>query len=512
MKDWTKTKKAWVQAIVNLFEQMFGNDFLTYIYDKEHGTKVDDKVVACILEYSHDHWESLYNGSSKSQVEVVHFCSPKLNPVDTPEQVQTLHDLTNKCPALTEGNFPSGLDLGSRDLSVRAQPRKVKNSSCGSANELIKTVSIEDEENLETLQQSTLQTAMSKAKTRAEIADLHKNIPSVAPSLPSGVKVVYGKFSRSNPYCLTQRPCESDIEKAEKMLLAARRAGKNPIGFEFQGIGLFFENDLSILKRFCKISDTFYKVSSEANWLSSMRFPPEELEAVESALWNCPSNRPVLKYGTKVLDATSFSDLVEERYIDSFVIDICISKFLDEASASHAYVNTVYFPSEFHDWMSSNDKKFQQLRLIEQLVNAHDLQQILIPVYMPSHWGLIFIDVANHIMYFDDGLTSQVPTNTLPFVKSALELLSEMYPHHGALQTRFWRNSNRFERFGMPSQVPVNSTHIGTGSCGVGVIMAAKDIIDKGPLAINNFRWRYCEMDLYRKHLMLQILSWSALD
>ena len=161
--------------------------------------------------------------------------------------------------------------------------------------------------------------------------------------------------------------------------------------------------------------------------------------------------------------------------------------------------------------MSSNNK-FQQLQLTEKLVNVHDLQQILMPVYMPNHWGLIFIDVANQTFYFDDGLAPQVPSNTLPFVKSALELLSEMYPYHKALQTGFWRNYSGFERFGMPSQMSLNSSHFGTGSCGVGVIMAARDIIHKSPLAINNFLWRYCERDLYRKHLMLQVLRWSASD
>ena len=57
--------------------------------------------------------------------------------------------------------------------------------------------------------------------------------------------------------------------------------------------------------------------------------------------------------------------------------DICISEFLDESRAKGKSV-TVYFPSEFYDWMSSSDKKFQQLQLrekVEQLANGDDLQQ-----------------------------------------------------------------------------------------------------------------------------------------
>ena len=102
-----------------------------------------------------------------------------------------------------------------------AHPKKIKSSSCGSAKEVKITVTTEDEGHQETLQQNSLQTAMSKAKTRAEVANLYKNNPPVASRRQSEVKVAHEKASRSNPYCLAQRPCESDIEKAEKMLLAA---------------------------------------------------------------------------------------------------------------------------------------------------------------------------------------------------------------------------------------------------------------------------------------------------
>ena len=69
---------------------------------------------------------------------------------------------------------------------------------------------------------------------------------------------------------------------------------------------------------------------------------------LQDAFWHHPTNRPILKYGKKGLDATSFSDLVEERYINNFVIDICISKFLDEAR-ENGKNDTVYFPTEFPD-------------------------------------------------------------------------------------------------------------------------------------------------------------------
>ena len=106
--------------------------------------------------------------------------------------------------------------------------------------------------------------------------------------------------------------------------------------------------------------------------------------------------------------------------------------------------------------MSCNDKNFQQLQLSEitkHLSNIDDLQQILVPVYMPNHWG--FVDLAQKEVYFDDGLQSAVPAMSLPLVKWSLELLSGMYPHHPSFQTRFWKNYPVFRSFVMPSQVPV---------------------------------------------------------
>ena len=40
MRPWTEEKKAWIQVIVDLFEQMFGGDFLSYIHDREHGLRL----------------------------------------------------------------------------------------------------------------------------------------------------------------------------------------------------------------------------------------------------------------------------------------------------------------------------------------------------------------------------------------------------------------------------------------------------------------------------------------
>jgi len=80
MKSWTEEKKAWIVVVDDLFEQMFGSDFLAYCYDKDHGTKVKDKLVAGVLEHCHEHWESHYStkDSLEPQEDPKHLCYPRI--------------------------------------------------------------------------------------------------------------------------------------------------------------------------------------------------------------------------------------------------------------------------------------------------------------------------------------------------------------------------------------------------------------------------------------------------
>ena len=126
-------------------------------------------------------------------------------------------------------------------------------------------------------------------------------------------------------------------------------------------------------------------------------------------------SNPVLRSDKKAIDVISFSDLCEERYIDSFVIDTCIGKYIEEAPTQGKY-DTLYLPTEFFQWMESDNKAFKVRQLTgkaSQFARFEDLKQILVPVYMVNHWGLVYTDLTNQQLYFDDGLASFVPKMTL---------------------------------------------------------------------------------------------------
>ncbi|RMX37808.1 hypothetical protein pdam_00024988, partial [Pocillopora damicornis] len=158
-------------------------------------------------------------------------------------------------------------------------------------------------------------------------------------------------------------------------------------------------------------------------------------------------------------------------------------------------------------WMQVQDKGFKLGKLKErasQITLFDNVCQILVPVFMVNHWGLIYVNFADKQVHFDDGLVA------LLLVKDALNLLLELYPDNPSLQTKFWLSMQGFLCFGMPSQLPVDDKMVGVGSCGIGVIMAARDFIQDGPKTVNNIKWRDSNMHNHREELMLQILKWAG--
>ena len=590
MKLWTKEKRNWIMMVCDLFNQMFGNDFLVYKYTADHGTQVCDEDLSRLQEYDHDYWEVQYaihvlnktKQSSSLEGMKGNLCKPRL-----PQNTDLLRNLSKSSPPgntdllndVPASLFPANLsndqqeDVPANVIQNCQSQRSLKpkhemhedsddckiESVTSSPQVLAKDVSNIEVELVSPLQNdvpqntvpvqvtcedtigdisaeslvsgypclsanteggrrngsnhAALRVSMGKASTRAEVAALFNLIPPISSKPSSGLHPVYDATTNSDPFTLNMRPCENVVKEAEKLLDDETNKGNRPSGINIVGIGQFSERGLSVLKQFCTIANTRRKVCSEADWLNQLRCSSPDLVRIQEALWHQPATNIILKFGKKSIDVTSFADLALERYIDSFVIDISIGKYLEEARMN-GNENTMYFPSELYDWMKAPNINFKRKRIARtasELTNFNTLQQILVPVHMPNHWGLIYVDLLCMEMYFDDGLRYVPPITTLPTIKDLLELLTEMYPSHATLQTKFWANCNHFERFGMPDQNVNDSKMIGAGSCGVGVIMAARDFLERGPSCINSFAWRYSDMDLHRKNLMLQILDWARM-
>ena len=112
----------------------------------------------------------------------------------------------------------------------------------------------------------------------------------------------------SDPFMLSERPCGSDIDEAQKLLSDEQNAGRNPSRIEIEGRGRFSETSLSVLKQFCRITETYHKVSSERNWLLGINCSPRDLALIQNALWHHPATKPVLRHERKGIDPTSLAE------------------------------------------------------------------------------------------------------------------------------------------------------------------------------------------------------------
>lgn len=230
--------KTWVQVINNLFEQMFGRDFLTYYYDKDHGTRVEDTVTSSILEYCHDHWESHYgvhihpqppqdlSGKCHSiatnldsetdmlnepapQQDLSVKCHPRatnlVSDTDMLNERTPPQDLSVKCHPITTNvdvvdsamlNKPAAI------LSLASEPAKcnLESVTSHSSPQLKATFVIEDQGETVLPQQTALQVALAKASTRGEEAALHSLLPPLAARSPLTLRPVYGKASNADPF------------------------------------------------------------------------------------------------------------------------------------------------------------------------------------------------------------------------------------------------------------------------------------------------------------------------
>ncbi len=507
---WSKEHHDWILAMDHLFNQLFGGDFLAYWYDDVQGTSVREDTLPSLLEYNHHEWETEYLKEESKFFEKEAASKPLVQRSVAKQPGQSDGKTKPKKPVVKDEVDQKAKQAGRSDMEQDPCVIYVEEVDAG------QTIS---HDNVKEQQPSThLSHAISTqaSLTRAELAALGALIPPVSSTTsiqtPLHVQVDYNNPTFVDPFNLAQRPCESVVDRAEKLLRDERRKGNHPSGIVIQSFGQFSEAGLRVIRWFCTVAETKCKVAAEARWLPMVKCKPMELTLLQDVLWNQPQTNTILRFDHKSIDVISFCDLAEERYIDGFIIDVSIGKHLEESTLL-GREGTLYFPTEFFQWMRARDRAFKVEKLkarASRLTVLADLQQILLPVFMTNHWGLIYVDLSGKLLYFDDGLTSLVPSTALPCVKEALDLLLELCPHHLSLQTKFWHSLQCFRRFGMPSQVPVDNRMIGVGSCGIGVIMAARDFIRNGSATVNNINWRYCDMDIHRRDLMLQILMWGG--
>lgn len=90
----------------------------------------------------------------------------------------------------------------------------------------------------------------------------------------------------------------------------------------------FSRDCIAFLRKFCDIASIRALIRTEERWLNQGNpdgVSVAETYAITEVLGNRRVTETVLQGYQKSIDVSSFSTLVEDRYLDNFVIDVTIS-------------------------------------------------------------------------------------------------------------------------------------------------------------------------------------------
>ena len=79
---------------------------------------------------------------------------------------------------------------------------------------------------------------------------------------------------------------------------------------------------------------------------------------------------------------------------------MCIGKCIEESN-TQGREDTLHLPTEFFQWTQVNDEALKQEQLkarASRIVTFNSVQQILVPVFMVNHWGLVYVNVGSQLL------------------------------------------------------------------------------------------------------------------
>lgn len=244
----------------------------------------------------------------------------------------------------------------------------------------------------------------------------------------------------------------------------------------------------------------------EVNWI--MEAPDsldrETRENIVQVLQKFPLNHLVAREGKFSVNVRAFSNLALERYVDDTVIDTALAKIHRQLNLKES---VLCLPAHAIVWLDSGDEDFIGECFREMLagVNPDSLSLVLLPVNLNDvHWGLVVIDLVTKQAYFDDGLGWTFSRTY--YVRQIVKELQSQFPECDKFLAEHWLMLQTFQRFGMPRQ-PTNGQVVGSGSCGVGVVLSAKDFMERGTPVPPS--WSFNAMTVHRKEIMKLLLSCS---
>ncbi len=278
------------------------------------------------------------------------------------------------------------------------------------------------------------------------------------------------------------------------------------VGVSIGQAGVFSRSGLGQLEWLAEVAEMQYNSKEEKTWL--MQTPDnldnETRDKILNLLLKFPLNYLVAKEGKYSVNVRAFTKLALERYIDDTVIDTAIARLQRQFNVNESFL---CLPAHTITWLNTGDSDFIRQCFEEILENVKPgvLSMVLIPVNMGEvHWGLMVVDVKNKEAYFDDGLGwSFSKPSYLHLIINELHL---KFPDCSDFSLNAWQNVKAFKRFGMPRQ-PTDGQVVGSGSCGLGVILSALDFMNHVKPHRASRSWSFNEMTVHRKDIMKLLSS-----
>ena len=287
---------------------------------------------------------------------------------------------------------------------------------------------------------------------------------------------------------------------------------------EIKGHGIFNIKALRTMLEFSKINKIREDLQKEQEWFSEMRNNTNrdntETDTIKNLMMHCAAKRPLLTYQETEIYPHNLCTLVGERSVDSEIINFFFTKFNQTGNGI-----TLSLPSTTVPWLViSADEESRQTSVtsLRKILMAcckylSSLQQILIPLHTKSsHWGLVRVNLQAKTIGFDEGLRWKPEDDVPKIIRALLKEISSMYPDNPLLRSRSWlRSTLCWSRFGMPAQ-PKDTDKPGFNSCGVAIILAARDLIGftQEQLSLNKspvFSWSFDNAANYRYELLNEI-------
>lgn len=567
---WCVADKTWITAVDRLMELLFGGEFLRYEYD--------EKKVCCVIdedapdyEYDHDHWEmellkrlvetpisprhrgkrntATNERNKKKRSQPAQRClfptkkgvgSPnkrkrkRSTPVQSVQNSPTSSMTAQKPSERNAPTFEAKLENGkSKPTRKCLFPTK---KAAARPNQLEREGITPMEPGQQSVTSSftaqkpdpqALKQCISQTATRQELSAIRLPPVTTLRIQEKDVVPIRGKFQETDPFLARNRPSETTMEAARKIVDACQAKvvqgdtiqlndHDDPSGVVIGNLGSFTTHGVRVLLSFCHLASMQREYNEEMSWLVSSpdrrSLDDSEIMRLRNFLQNSPHDpqRVVASCDGQNVDFKSISTLVGERYIDNFAINYCLKKTLILKNKGQQRSSILCLPSAAFIWLENGLVQPIKTIIMKDLKHPENLKFVLMPLHFPTirHWGLICVDLEKSTVWFDDGLAVNPPKNLCQLMGRLVELLQTIFPNVNSFNSKVSSqlSASHFRRMGIPKQTLDGKT-AGGGSCGMGVILLARDIILGDLVPPNQFLWTFEESNYYRKKLMLFVIT-----